>query len=419
MKILVFAHTPPPDHGQSRMVAVMLQGLRALNAASMPHGEAIECHHVNCRLSADEQEVGRIRLGKLPLLLKYCAQAIRLRYKHRISCFYYIPGPPKPSAIFRDWAVMALCRPFFSKLVLHWHAAGLPEWLDKGPRLPARITERLLKRADLAIVLSEYGRLSMKRLDPRRVAVIPNGIEDPCPDFLENVLPERNRRLAARRLALSQGAWTPAENPACAEFVALFLSACTREKGLFDALDAILLLNRNLSRQRRSIFARLMIAGHFLSAEEEREFTQKAEAINNECLALSNNPSKTPTIERIGFVDGPKKADLFRQADALCFPTYYKGETQGLVVIEALAHGLPVVATKWHGVEESLPSGYPWIVSPKRPEETARALEGVMAEANFVKLRNRFEERYTLRKYLENLAHALLSVEKEPKRRTI
>ena len=54
MKLLVFAHTPPPHHGQSYMVQLMLQGFggdarrRPANAGS-PRG--IDCYHVNARFS--------------------------------------------------------------------------------------------------------------------------------------------------------------------------------------------------------------------------------------------------------------------------------------------------------------------------------------------------------------------------------
>src|SRR5882757_8260343 len=50
MKLLVFAHTPPPHHGQSYMVQLMLAGFggdarRKKGAAASPYG--VECYHVN------------------------------------------------------------------------------------------------------------------------------------------------------------------------------------------------------------------------------------------------------------------------------------------------------------------------------------------------------------------------------------
>ena len=48
-KILVFAHVPPPHHGQSVMVQVMLEGLRA--------DARFEVLHVDARVSDDLEDV--------------------------------------------------------------------------------------------------------------------------------------------------------------------------------------------------------------------------------------------------------------------------------------------------------------------------------------------------------------------------
>ena len=45
-----------------------------------------------------------------------------------------------------------------------------------------------------------------------------------------------------------------------------------------------------------------------------------------------------------GFVAGEEKRRLFRESDCFCFPTYYPAESFGIVVIEAMAFELPVVA---------------------------------------------------------------------------
>ena len=48
------------------------------------------------------------------------------------------PAPGKHSALYRDWLVMLLCRPFFKRLVLHWHAAGLAKWLETAVQIRCR-----------------------------------------------------------------------------------------------------------------------------------------------------------------------------------------------------------------------------------------------------------------------------------------
>ena len=65
MKLLVFAHVPPPLHGQSQMVQYLVEGLRADPSLG------IEVIHVDARLSEGLEDVGTARGGKLPRLLRF------------------------------------------------------------------------------------------------------------------------------------------------------------------------------------------------------------------------------------------------------------------------------------------------------------------------------------------------------------
>src|SRR5271163_2174178 len=81
MKLLVFAHTPPPHHGQSYMVQLMLEGFGG-DARRKPSAPAaipgIECYHVNARFSRGLEDVGEFQGAKIFLIFWFCAQAIWL-----------------------------------------------------------------------------------------------------------------------------------------------------------------------------------------------------------------------------------------------------------------------------------------------------------------------------------------------------
>src|SRR5271155_2406502 len=129
MKVLVFAHTPPPHHGQSYMVRLMLENVS--QPGSSPAGELI-FYHVNARLSEGMDDIGAWRLSKLFLLLRYIFHAWRLRWKHAPEALYYVPAPAKRSALYRDWLVLLLVAPLFKVRVFHWHAIGLGQWVGEG-----------------------------------------------------------------------------------------------------------------------------------------------------------------------------------------------------------------------------------------------------------------------------------------------
>ena len=413
MKLLVFAHTPPPHHGQSYMVQLMLAGFggdqrrgRARPAVSGPQASlGIECYHVNTRLSQKLEDIGDLRLGKLFLLLGYCLQAIWCRFRYGVKNFYYIPAPGKRSALYRDWVVMLICRPFFKRVILHWHAAGLAKWLEMVVTIRSRsLTYRLMKQVDLSIVLSKYNRADAEKLFSRQVRVVSNGIPDPCPQFAHEVLPRRKARSAARRKLLAGATLEPADlNDTGGEpelIRVLYLAHCTREKGLFDTLAAVALANQRLRDRHAPVSVRLQVTGGFVTAEEKAEFER-----------LLAEPGMADMIQYLGFVSGDQKNQLLREADLFCFPTYYENENQPVNLIEAMAFGLPILTTRWRSLPELFPANYPGLVNVRSPEQIADRLLALITTEPGEGFREIFLRSFTLERHLAGLAEAFVQVE--------
>ncbi len=413
MKLLVFAHTPPPHHGQSYMVQLMLEGFggnrrRAARRAPAPGAQApygIACYHVNARLSRKLEDIGELRFSKFMLLLGYCLQAIWCRFRHGVTNFYYIPAPGKRSALYRDWLVMLLCRPFFKRVILHWHAAGLAKWLELAMTMRWRaFTYRLMKQVDLSIVLSKYNRGDAEKLFSRQIRVVSNGIPDPCPDFAREVLPRRQARLAARRKLLSGQALEAADaehTGGDAHVVqVLYLAHCTREKGLFDTLDAVALANQRLHERQAPVSLRLVVTGGFVEDEDKAEFDRRLAA-----------PGIAATVEYLGFVSGEQKHQLLRRADLFCFPTYYENENQPVNLIEAMAFGLPILTTRWRSLPELFPANYPGLVDIRAPEQLAERMLALLTVESGEGFRGSFFLNFTIERYLAGLAEAFTQLE--------
>ena len=130
------------------------------------------------------EDVGEFQGAKILLIFWFCLQAIWLRFRYGVTNFYYVPAPGKRVALYRDWLVMLLCRPFFKHVILHWHAAGLAKWLETATPISSRaLTYRLFRPVDLSIVLSRYNFADAEKLLSHQIRVVNNGIPDPCPDF--------------------------------------------------------------------------------------------------------------------------------------------------------------------------------------------------------------------------------------------
>jgi D-inositol-3-phosphate glycosyltransferase len=110
-----------------------------------------------------------------------------------------------------------------------------------------------------------------------------------------------------------------------------------------------------------------------------------------------------------GVVEGSVKLDLLRSADVLAFPSYYANEGHPYVVIEAMAAGLPVVATPHAGIAETVLDGETGLlVPPRQPAALADALRSLVTDPERrgrlgAAGRRRFEEKYSFEEWSRGL----------------
>jgi glycosyltransferase involved in cell wall biosynthesis len=456
-KILVFAHVPPPHHGQSVMVAIMLEGLRA--------DPRFEVHHVDARVSDDLEDVGSFRPQKFWRLFKCIAQAWWIRLRHGRMAFYYVPAPAKRSAIMRDWMVMAFCRPLFPELILHWHAYGLGEWVAGGNDWQRKLSRWALGKADLSIVLNNYNKRDAEVFAPKRIEVVPNGIADQFPDYEEKLAPKRKARAATLRalqeptaeVARFESGKVERQEGKKLEVVRfLFLGHLIETKGVFVAIEATRLANEELRQRNAPWRAHLTLAGSFASEEEKGRVLaamEKANKISHGWGKIEEDRSarladartggdalsrETPAqggfaleeqrhreggkvgkwegtkaagnegacVELAGFLDSGQKKSALVEADCLVFPTFYESEAQPLVLLEAMSAGLPVITTTWRGVPEVLPVGGLHACAIRNPEEVSRLMSKVVDFAEFAVYREVFLARFEVNRFIASMAKA-------------
>ncbi len=142
--------------------------------------------------------------------------------------------------------------------------------------------------------------------------------------------------------------------------VVLFASRLVPEKGVHIFLDAMRVLHDG------NIGAKGVVVGaaHF-GSKNNSEYIQKLHH-----MAPSN-------VEFHEYCVGKQLAQKFRQADAFCFPPVWQ-EAFGLVNVEAMASGLPVVATRSGGMPEIFAEGGALLVNRNSVQELADALSGIV-----------------------------------------
>jgi len=135
----------------------------------------------------------------------------------------------------------------------------------------------------------------------------------------------------------------------------LFLGWVEREKGIFELLECA----RRLSQAAGVPAFKIIIAGDGSAmAEVRREL---------------DDPQLTSMIELSGWIDSDAKVDKLRSAHLLVLPSYMEGMPNAL--IEAMAAGLPVVATDVGAVTDVVCDGVNGLVIP--PRNTGRLAEAL------------------------------------------
>jgi glycosyltransferase involved in cell wall biosynthesis len=220
-------------------------------------------------------------------------------------------------------------------VVLHVHGGGF-EGQFGGSGVRARLRERLtvwcLENSDTVVALTKSWAATLeRRAKIRRLRVIPN-----TPDLTE--VRQRNGR-GERRLLL-------------------YLGHLERFKGLFELVDAVALL------RSRHPDLQLVLAGVGPAADDLRHHA--------ESLGL-------PALEFAGWVETEEKARLLAEATCLVLPSHQ--EALPLVVLEAMAAGVPVVATNVGGIPETIRDGVDGLLVPPGDAETlASALSRILDE---------------------------------------
>lgn len=182
----------------------------------------------------------------------------------------------------------------------------------------------------------------------------------------------------------------------------LFLGHLMESKGVFVAIEATRMANEELRKSHAPWRAHLTLAGSFISEEEKlRVFA----AVTSANAAAGN---EGPCVELAGFLDSGQKKSALERADCLVFPTFYEGETQGLVLLEAMSAGLPVITTSWRGVPEVLPEGYTGVVAPQSALELAQVMIDLPKKDWSHLMRLRYEQGFRIRSHVGTLILALL-----------
>lgn len=283
-------------------------------------------------------------VASMPISLAYLGEMRRRCHDYDVLHVHV----PNPLASIGLW----LLRPR-AKIVVHWHSDIVRQ---KILRLAFRPVERwMLKRADAVIAATPpYAESSPSLRDFRdKVTVIPYGVRP---------LPERG---------------DPADLPVEARIdrqVVLGIGRLVYYKGFAHLIDAAALLPEGY---------KILIVGDG--------------PLRSELQARIDDRGLRQRVVLLGRVSDAQVAALLRHAAVFCLPSVERSEAFGVVQVEAMSAGVPVIATNIPG------SGTAWVnahgdsglnVAVGDPVGLARAIVDITADST---ARLRFSERASKR----------------------
>jgi len=113
---------------------------------------------------------------------------------------------------------------------------------------------------------------------------------------------------------------------------------------------------------------------------------------------------------------GLEKHQAFEKADIFCFPTFFPVETFGLVNLEAMNAGLPIISTDHASIPEVVIEGLGGFLVAKNDGEALSAAIIRLAEDNDLRLRmgrfnqQRFYEHFTVDRFVDRWIELILKL---------
>lgn len=310
------------------------------------------------------KESGRISLRNFALALSQYVRFLPALYSFRPHIIHIHTS--QGIAWLKDSLFVLMAKASKCNVILHMHGGNFVKIYNRNNYLFKRYTYTAISLADAVIEVSAKRKRSLAKIIPMK-------------------------RIIAFRNCIDVDVFFPCfSNRSANGIEALFLGVVGASKGIFDLLDAFVRLRSN------DCSLKIWIAG---SEEREGDFAKVRSRLQE--FALEDK------CRLVGMVRGKSKLEWLKKASLLVLPSYQ--EALPMAILEAMAAGLPIVATAVGGIPEVVKDGYNgFLVNPGDVKALAERLYVLATDPHLCKVmgqrsRKIAERELDVKPYVEKL----------------
>ncbi|MFC2113489.1 glycosyltransferase family 4 protein [Bacteroidota bacterium] len=359
--ILLILKLPPPVNGATTMNRYIYK--------SVLINSSFNCFYIDYGLAKDNTDFGTFRFNKLVKYLRVIFTLLFFLIKRKIKLVYIVVAP-KGIGFLKDSLFVLISKIFRTKVLIHLQGKGIYNTAVNSNHW--KIYYRFIFSKSRVICLTPTLIKDLEDIYNETPYIIPNGIE--ITDY-SDVSPIKG---------LNQP-------------IILFLSNLYTSKGLVDFIDSVVMLKNQTAIE----FLALIIGN------ETKEFSGK------EIAELIHTKGASNYISYLGPKTGHEKHRYLKSATIFVFPTFWPNETFGIVNIEAMEAGLPIITTNEGGIADIVQNGINgFIVKKQSPQEIVDHLLQLLTDKNLysqISMNNilEFKEKYTINIFEKNMINAI------------